>query len=95
MNIRSHLLILIVLISFAMMSLVVPDNRVEVPMKKIHKAINKVWKVEQFEVIDDDINNEKNCFEQGCWMKVKSSGEELGMVYIGRGNRCRSGGCSV
>ena len=78
-----------------LVGLIVPDNKVDVPIKKINKAIEKVWKVEEFELIDDELNNEQNCFENGCWMRVKSSGKDLGMVYIGRVNSCRSGGCSV
>lgn len=67
----------------------------DLPMKKINKAITKIWKVEEFEVIDHKLNNVKNCYGNGCWLKVVSGEDDLGMVYIGRVNSCRSGGCAI
>ncbi len=95
MKAGSYIIVISILSWLIMVGLAVPDNSVDVPMKKINKAIKKVWKIEEFELIDDDLNNEKNCFDNGCWMKVRSSNKDLGMVYIGRVNSCRSGGCSV
>jgi len=80
---------------FGVVSFDDPSNKVDVPAKKINKAISKIWKVEDFEVTDHDLNNNKNCFKNGCWLKVKTNGTYLGMIYIGRVNSCRSGGCSI
>ena len=89
-----HIVILVVAwLAFA--ALMPPASDVDLPMKKINRAISKVWKVEEFEVIDHEMNNEKNCFEDGCWLKVKSGDQDLGMIYVGRVNSCRSGGCSI
>ena len=95
MKAGSYITIISILSWLILAGLAVPDNSVVVPMKKINKAIKKVWKIEDFEVIDYDLNNEKNCCKNGCWMKVTSSNKDLGMVYIGRVNSCRSGGCSL
>jgi hypothetical protein len=71
------------------------EDRADLPMKKINKAISKIWKVEAFEVIDHNLNIEGNCNNNGCWFKVVTDDGELGMVYVGRVNSCRSGGCSI
>ena len=71
------------------------DDRAEIPLKKINKAISKIWKIENFELIEDDLNNKKNCFGNGLWLEVKSKEKYLGMVYVGRVNSCHAGGCSI
>ena len=65
------------------------------PLKKINKAITKIWKVSDFEVIDYEVYDEQNCDKNGCWLKVVNEGSDLGMIYVGRVNSCRSGGCSI
>lgn len=93
---KNRLLLLLLLSVFwtGFTSLILEDGA-ELPLKKINKAVTKIWKVEEFEVIEDDLNNQKNCYENGCWLKVKSKGKDLGMVYVGRVNSCHAGGCSV
>jgi hypothetical protein len=70
-------------------------NSPELPMKKIHKAIAKVWKVEGFEVVNYENASGRECFDNGCWFKVLHNAQELGMVYVGRVNSCRTGGCAI
>lgn len=79
---------------FGFSGLVLEDG-VELPLKKINKAVTKIFKVEEFDVVDDDLFNLKNCFENGCWLKITSKGKDLGRVYIGRVNSCHAGGCSI
>jgi len=62
------------------------------PLKAVNKAIEKIWKTTEFEIID---NNEISCNNSGCWYKIISNQQELGLLYNGRINSCRSGGCSV
>lgn len=92
---KINILILTAIIWFGVVSFNDSSNKVEIPDKKINRAISKIWKVENFEVIDHDLNNNKNCFKNGYWLKVKTNGTYLGMIYIGRVNSCRSGGCSI
>jgi Na+-translocating ferredoxin:NAD+ oxidoreductase RnfG subunit len=92
---KTNIFIFIAFVWIGVVSLNNPSNKVEIPAKKINKAITKIWKVDEFEVIDHDFNNEKNCFKNGSWLKVTTNGANLGMIYIGRVNSCRSGGCAV
>lgn len=62
------------------------------PLKAVDRAIHKIWKTSAFEII---ITNKMNCNESGCWYKIISNDQELGLIYNGRINSCRSGGCSV
>lgn len=84
-----------VVFAFVFAGLTTPENKVKVPLKKINKAVKKVWKTENFEVIIDEENTAKNCFDKGCWLKVKEGEAIIGMIYVGRVNSCRSGGCSI
>ncbi len=68
------------------------ESNLSPPLKKVNKAINKIWKTTKFEIIK---NEDINCNESGCWYKVISDKEEIGLIYNGRVNSCRSGGCSV
>lgn len=93
---KNRLLLLILLsVSWIGFSSLVLEDGVELPIKKINKAVTKIWKVDEFKVIEDDLNNQKNSFENGCWLKVESKGKDLGMVYVGRVNSCNAGGCSI
>jgi len=82
-------------ISWIVFSSLIHEDSTMIPNKKINKAITKILKVEDFELIKDELYNQKNCFENGCWFKVKSKGKEMGMVYVGRVNSCHAGGCSI
>lgn len=73
----------------------IPLRNIEVPKKKIKRAIAKVWKLEYFEVVDFQLPDQKTCSGEGCWLKVNSNDETIGMVYIGRVNSCRAGGCML
>jgi len=90
---KINIFILTAIIWLGVVSFNDSSNKVEIPGKKINRAISKIWKVEDFEVID--LNNKKNCMANGRWLKVKTNGSNLGMIYIGRVNSCRSGGCSI
>jgi len=68
------------------------DTDLMPPVKKIGKAINKIWKTSEFEIINQEITN---CVGIGCWYKIVSDERVLGLVYNGRVNSCRSGGCSI
>lgn len=93
---KNRILILVLLsISWIGFSSLILESGSQLPIKKIDRAVSKIWKVEDFELIKDDINNQKNCFENGCWLKVKSKGKDVGMVYVGRVNSCHAGGCSI
>ena len=91
---KTYILLVIAVLWTGLAGLNRPDRQ-DLPMKKIHKAITKVWKVEAFEVVDHPLNNERDCYDNGCWLKVIVEGRELGMVYVGRVNSCRSGGCAI
>ena len=68
------------------------DTDLKPPVKKISKAINKIWRTGKFEIIKQ---GNKNCDGIGSWYKIVSDERELGLVYNGRVNSCRSGGCSI
>jgi hypothetical protein len=72
-----------------------PYGENTLPVKKIGKAIKKIWKVEEYQLLDDLPDNSNLCVDKGCWLKVVSGNKNLGMIYIGRVNSCRSGGCSI
>lgn len=74
------------------MSSLVKGPEFKPPNKAVNKAINKIWKISEFEIID---NNEISCDKSGYWYNIISNQEELGLIYVGRINSCRSGGCSV
>ena len=92
---RIYISILGLLLSVLLVGLTPPENSVTIPRKKLDKAVKKIWKTENFEIFSDEANNEKNCFENGCWLKVRQEEEIIGMIYVGRVNSCRSGGCSI
>jgi hypothetical protein len=72
-----------------------PLKESNLPMKKIQKAITKIWKVEAFQLFEHQVDDNSLCDGNGCWLKVVSGDQNLGMVYVGRVNSCRSGGCSI
>ena len=92
---KIYILLPVLVLWIVLTSLVIPPRRVDIPEKKIGRAIAKIWKVENFEVVDNDDGGKKNCFSEGNWLKVKTADGELGMIYVGRVNSCRQGGCSV
>ncbi len=75
--------------------LINPERSRDIPEKKIEKAIRKIWKVTEFELVEEVGNDGRDCSKMGCWFDVISSGKALGKIYVGRVNSCRSGGCSV
>ncbi|MEJ2594638.1 MAG: FMN-binding protein [bacterium] len=77
------------------LSMVNPGEGVDVPVKKMEKAIRKVWKISDFQLVKESDGDGRYCSEMGCWFRVTASGEDLGRIYVGRVNSCRSGGCTV
>lgn len=68
------------------------DTDPKPPVKKISKTVNKIWKTTDFQMITlGDIR----CGGNGYWYKIVSGEKELGLLYNGRVNSCRAGGCSV
>lgn len=92
---KNYFFVLLLVIWIVMLSLNNPSAKINIPTKKINKAISKIWKVEDFELIDHDLNIGKDCPGYGCWLKVKTDDKNLGKVYVGRVNSCRAGGCSI
>lgn len=69
-------------------------DAIEVPVKKINKTIERLWKDKalQLEEIYLDSNS---LLASGLLFEVKDQLTTLGFVYIGRVNSCRSGGCNI
>lgn len=69
-------------------------DAIEVPVKKINKTIERLWKdkVLQLEEINLDSNS---LITDGLLFEVKKEFTTLGFVYLGRVNSCRNGGCNI
>lgn len=92
---KGYILIAALLLIWAGSLSLSPPDQDDLPMKKIHKAISRVWKTEDFRVVEYDQANLRRCNDNGCWLRVMNGNQELGMVYVGRVNSCRSGGCAI
>jgi len=68
------------------------QERVNFEHKKINKFIKKTYRIENF--ILEEIKN-KESFLNGKLFKVMSNIDSSQIVYIGRVNCCRMGGCSI
>lgn len=64
----------------------------ELPEKKVSKAISKLWKIEDYNLSEGP---KPTCDFNGKWYKVTDGKKEFGLMYSGRVNSCRSGGCSI
>ena len=62
------------------------------PEKKIVKTVNKLWKTTDFRM---DVLDSVACGGNGRWYRIISAGEKLGLLYNGRVNSCRAGGCAI
>lgn len=68
------------------------DIEKELPVKSINKSIKKIWGVEEFRL---KVKAQSDCSSAGCWYEIMGKDGKIGMMYSGRVNSCRSGGCSI
>lgn len=69
-----------------------PAAEMDLPVKSISRAVEKIWGVDDFNL---KACTDKNCSSNGCWYEVIHEEACIGMIYAGRVNSCRSGGCSI
>ncbi len=68
------------------------DHLTELPAKKISKSIEKIWNIDDYQLEEMSHNS---CVDNGVFFKVISGEKELGFIYSGRVNSCKSGGCAA
>jgi len=68
------------------------DHLTELPAKKISKSIKKIWKADNYQL---EQMSHSFCVDNGVFFKVISGEKELGYIYSGRVNSCKSGGCNA
>jgi len=68
------------------------DTDLDVPVKKVNKAIQKIWKIEDFSL---EFDERKPCDINGKRYLILAHDECIGTIYVGRVNSCRSGGCDI
>ena len=88
------LLTIIPVMMFWLLQMAVTDNAAapQLPARKLARTVNKLWKTTDFRI--DEMKGVR-CERKGRWYAVVSEGRQLGMLYNGRVNSCRQGGCSI
>lgn len=85
---RAYLIIIsaLLFLSFA-------SPQLDFNQKKLQKLIMKTYELENYELLKANV---PNCnFRHGELFFVKSNDNQKRLIYIGRVNSCRSGGCSL
>ena len=88
-NIKVLLIFSFVLIQFTGFS----QKNIDFNHKKIKKFISKTYDIEAYKL--NEISIENNQYLKGKFFRVESNGNFPYIVYIGRVNSCRAGGCSI
>lgn len=68
------------------------SNDIVFPEKKIQRTINKILKLQSFEI---EKIEEFQQAENGKFHSIENNGQTQAYLYIGRVNSCRSGGCEL
>jgi hypothetical protein len=68
------------------------SNNISFPAKKIHRSINKIWKIQN---VDIELLSDIKHIEMGNFYRLKNNEKLQGYLYVGRVNSCRSGGCEI